>query len=211
MKSPLILNPRTCALVIVECQNAVVGAESVLPALAEQVGPMLSSIAKLAVQARSTGALVVHATFELLRGPRRASPGPSPLLQNILQHNAHWTHGSQAVQPAPEVGVGPDDLVIPRSQGLIPSHGTELLPILRSYGIDTVVVSGVSLNIAIPGVAVDAVNEGFRVVVPTDGVAGTPPDYAQMVLKHSIAMIGRLATSEQIATAWREYAEPPHA
>jgi nicotinamidase-related amidase len=200
-RRPLTLDPAKSALVIVECQNGVVGKDSVLPGLASEVGPMLVSVGKLAEAARSAGVFIVHATFQTL-ADNRSAVANNPLFGMVLKHTATWTAGSDPVQVAPEIGVGPKDLVMPRHHGLSPTQGTELLSVLRNLGVDTVIVSGVSLNVAIPTVSIDAVNEGFRVVVPTDGVAGSPAEYAKLVLKHTVAMVATLATCEEIATAW---------
>lgn len=204
----LELDPVTSALLIVECQNGVVGKNSVLPELAASVGPMLATLGKLADAARSTGVQVVHATFETL-AHNRAARRNNPLFEMVLKHTADWVPGSDPVQVVPEIGVGPNDLVMPRHHGLVPTQGTELLPVLRNLGVETIVVTGVSLNVAIPGVCVDAVNEGFRVVVPTDAVGGAPADYLKLMLKHSMALVATLATAETVAFAWTHHAEAP--
>ena len=52
--------------------------------------------------------------------------------------------------------------------------GTDLDAILRNLGVTTIVAVGVSLNIAIPNLVMDAVNAAYRVVLPRDAVAGLP-------------------------------------
>ncbi|MQA17378.1 MAG: isochorismatase family protein, partial [Pseudonocardiaceae bacterium] len=145
-----------------------------LPALASAARPMVRRIGELAEAARSMGIQVVHATFQTTAHGR--SPRSNvPLFAATERHTAEWVAGSAPVQVVSELGIGPDDLVMPRHHGVSPTQGTELLPLLRTIGAETLVVTtGVSLNIAIPSVVVDAVNEGFRVIVPTDAVAGTP-------------------------------------
>ena len=55
--------------------------------------------------------------------------------------------------------------------------GTDLDAILRNLGVTTIVAVGVSLNVAIPNLVMDAVNAGYRVVLPRDAVAGIPAEY----------------------------------
>ena len=55
--------------------------------------------------------------------------------------------------------------------------GTDLDAILRNLGVTTIVAVGVSLNVAIPNLVMDAVNAAYRVVLPRDAVAGVPADY----------------------------------
>ncbi len=50
-----------------------------------------------------------------------------------------------------------------------PFTGTSLDTWLRSLGVETVVATGVSVNLGVLGLAIEAVNLGYRVVVP-----GTP-------------------------------------
>lgn len=73
---------------------------------------------------------------------------------------------------------GPDDLVVARHHRLYPTVDTELLPVLASLGVRSVVLAGVSLNLARPFAAGHMSQMGYRVVVPRDAVAGTPAVYA---------------------------------
>ena len=98
--------------------------------------------------------------------------------------------------------LGPTDLVLPRHHGLFPTLGTELLPTLKELGVETVVLAGVSLNLALPMTAGHTTQEGFRLVVPRDAVAGTPADYADQVLANTIAMLGRITTIDDLLTEW---------
>ena len=72
---------------------------------------------------------------------------------------------------------------------------------LRALGVTTVVATGVSVNLGIVGLAVEAVNLGYRVVVATDAVCGVPSDYADAVTRHTLALVATLATAD--AVCWR--------
>lgn len=69
-------------------------------------------------------------------------------------------------------------------------------------GIHTVVLAGVSLNVALPLTAADASEEGFRVVVARDAVMGTPAEYAEQVLRNTMAMLADIVTVDDLTTAW---------
>lgn len=45
---------------------------------------------------------------------------------------------------------------------------------------------------------IEAVNDGYQVVVPRDAVAGVPESYAADVLRFSVAPIARVAMSSEI-------------
>jgi nicotinamidase-related amidase len=73
---------------------------------------------------------------------------------------------------------------------------------LRAEGIRTVVATGVSVNIGIFGLALEAVNFGYRVVIATDCVTGLPADYSAAVLKNSLSLLATQLTSSQILDIW---------
>ena len=80
--------------------------------------------------------------------------------------------------------------------------GTDLDPILRNLGVNALVVAGVSVNVAIPNLVMDAVNHGYRVVVPRDAVAGVPAAYAEQVLDNTLSLIAELVTTEDVIAEW---------
>jgi nicotinamidase-related amidase len=60
----------------------------------------------------------------------------------------------------------------------------------------------VSVNVAIPNLVMDAVNLGYRVVLPRDAVAGVPASYAEQVLDHTLSLIAELVTTEDVIAGW---------
>jgi nicotinamidase-related amidase len=199
-KPPLRLNPASTALVTVECQHGVVGSDSALPDLAALVGSTMRSIGALAAAFRAAGGLVVHLTYVPAIG-NRSSNRNAVLLAGVLGKMDGWTAGGRETRVVEEIGVGPNDIVLPRHSGLSPTHNTELFPMLRNAGYDTIVFAGVSLNIAMPIVATEAVDEGFKVVIPRDGVTGTPPEHAESMLRYTMSFIARIATCDEVVAA----------
>jgi nicotinamidase-related amidase len=112
--------------------------------------------------------------------------------------------GSPATEVVPEIGVEQSDIVLPRLHGLGPMAGTELDPVLRNMGVTTVVVVGVSVNIAIQNLAFDAVNNGYQVVIPRDAVAGVPVEYADAVLDNTLSLVATLTTTADVVRTWKQ-------
>jgi biuret amidohydrolase len=106
------------------------------------------------------------------------------------------------VQPPAEIGVDPADLVLPRHHGLGPMAGTELDPILRNLGVRTIVPVGVSVNEALLGTCISAADLGYRIVLPTDAIAGVPEEYADAVVGNTLALLANLATVDQVIDVW---------
>ena len=199
-----LVAPDHTALCIVECQNGVVGPESSMHAVAEAVADagLLPRLGGLAVAARSAGVRVVHSTFhsraDLWGGNRNSrlfAAGRKADVQQLV--------GTPAVQPAPELGLDSDlDVVLPRSHGLSADSGSGLSAMLRNEGTTTVVVVGVTLNLAIPNTVFDLVNAGFQVVVPTDGSVATTEGYGDQVLVHSLAYVSTITDVATLSEAW---------
>jgi len=193
-------DPRRTALLFVECQRGVIGDRSVLPALAEAAQPAVAAMARLAAGARAAGVQVAHLTYLPLADGRSASRR-SPLMRATASTSS-WRADDPALEIVPEIGVGPDDLVLPRHQGISPVHQTEVLAILRNLGTDEVVVAGVSTNLAVPLVAVGAADEDFAVTVVRDATVGTPAEHHASMLRHSLAFVARLATTDELLAEW---------
>lgn len=197
----IIARGRT-AVVVQELQNGVVGAESSLAALADAVQEvgLIAHAAQVATAARAVGVPVIHTTAENL--PHEFG----------VNHNARLFLGARAAGAANLAGtdsVSPvaavfdaGDLVLPRYHGLSPMTGGPLDSLLRNAGISTVVLMGVSLNVAIQNLVFDAVNRSYQVVVVIDAVAGIPVAYGRDVLKYSLGFLATLASSEEIIAAW---------
>jgi len=194
--------PGHTALCTIEIQTDVVGEDSFLPDLAAASRTMVPAVAALCRAARAAGVLVVHATAEFrpdgLGGNTNArlfmatakrreggEPGPAP---KAVHH--------------PDLGVEPGDLVVPRIHGVSALHDTGLDSALRNEGVTTLVVTGVSVNVAVLSTVLDAVNRGYQVVVPRDAVAGVGADYVDAVLDNTIALVATLTTTEALAAAW---------
>jgi nicotinamidase-related amidase len=191
------------AVVTMEIQRGVVGDLSSFPALAAEVDRvgLIPRTAQLLAAARRTGVPVVHCTAGF-RADRLGSPANAPLIGALLRRPDHLLEGTDAVEIVPGLGVESGDLVSHRRHGVSPFTGTDLEPTLRALGATTVVATGVSLNLGIIGLAVEAVNLGYRVVVATDAVAGIPTAYADDVLRHTLGLIATLATVDDIIEAF---------
>ncbi|CAM5457995.1 hypothetical protein SALBM311S_03097 [Streptomyces alboniger] len=85
-----------------------------------------------------------------------------------------------------------------RLHGLSPIQGTEADALLRNLGCRTLVVTGVSANVAIPNTVFDAVNRGYTAVVPTDAIAGVPSDYTPAMIRNTLALVATVTTTDEV-------------
>ena len=197
-----LVDPATTAVVTSELQNGVVGEHSALPALADAARvTMLPAAARLVKAARVAGVQVVHATA-YRRADGKGANRNARLFAGVQRSPVPLLPGSPAVDVVPEIGVEPDDLVLSRTHGLNPMAGTDLDPVLRNLGVRTIVVAGVSVNVAITNLVMDAVNKGYQVVLPRDAVCGIPADYADAVVDNTLALLATVTTVDELAAVW---------
>jgi biuret amidohydrolase len=196
--------PSRSALLMMECQEGVIGGGGKLGALAEAVARhgTVGAIAQVLAAARAARVPVVHCTMS-----RRPDGGGAAA--NCLLLAATAKRGVGLVPGSPQHAIVPPlvpvdgEWIVTRFHGITPFHGTELDPILRNLGIRTIVATGASVNVGILGLTIEAVNAGYQVVIPKDAVTGTPDAYVEAVFEHTLRLLATVTTGEQVVAAWR--------
>ncbi|MFE2229922.1 cysteine hydrolase [Streptomyces kronopolitis] len=198
------LDPASTVLLTVECQRGVVGPDGALPELAAaaRASGALANVARLVAAAHGTGVQVLHAIAERRPDGRGASRN-ARLFRAAERLPVQQLAGSTAVRVADPIPVTEDDLVVRRLHGLSPIAGTEVDALLRNAGCRTLVVTGVSANVAIPNAVFDAVNLGYTAVVPGDAIAGVPAEYTAVMLRNTLSLVATVTTTEDVLTSWR--------
>lgn len=190
------------ALVTSECQNGIIGPESALPQLAESAAStVIPNGARLCAAARAAGVPVLHGTAGR-RSDGRGSNRNARLFNAMRKSPVSLDVGGPTAAVVAAFDVQPSDFVLSRIHGLSPMAGTDLDPILRNLGVRTLVIIGVSVNVAVPNLVFDAVNRGYQVVLPRDAVAGFPADYAETVIDNSLALVAQIVTADDILAIW---------
>jgi nicotinamidase-related amidase len=197
-----LVAPAHTAVVTSVVQNGVVGERSALPALAEAAAAeMLPALRRLLPAARAAGVQVVHCTA-YRRADGKGANTNARLFRGVRKSPVALLPGTPEVEVLAELGPDPDDLVLTRTHGLDPMAGTDLDPVLRNLGVRTIVVTGVSVNVAVTNLVMDAVNRSYDVVVPRDAVCGIPRDYADAVIDHTLSLLATITTTEELIAAW---------
>ena len=199
-----LVRPRSTAVVTQECQGAVVGPGAALRELADEAArEALPSITRLLPAARAAGVTVVHCVMQQ-RPDRRGSNTNARLFAGAAQLGMDLSPGSPGGSVVPELGPEPEDLVLTRTHGLGPMSGTDLDPILRNLGITTIVVTGVSVNVAILNLVMDAGEpRATRSSCHAIAVAGVPADYATAVIDGTLSLLSTLTTTDTLIETWR--------
>jgi nicotinamidase-related amidase len=198
-----LVDPTITALVTSEVQNGVVGPRSALPALADAAAiTMLPALGRLLPTARGVGVQVVHCTA-YRRADGKGANHNARLFMGVRKSPVPLLPGTPEVEVVPELGPEPDDLVLTRTHGLDPMAGTDLDPVLRNLGVTTIVVTGVSVNVAVTNLVMDAVNRGYDVVLPRDAVCGIPREYADAVIDNTLALLAAVTTVDELIAIWK--------
>ncbi|MFE0189690.1 cysteine hydrolase [Streptomyces sp. NPDC058989] len=197
-------DPASTVLLTVECQRGVVGPDSALPELADaaRTSGAITNIARLVAAAHDAGIQVLHAVAERRPDGRGASRN-ARLFKAAERLPVQQIIGSTAVRVADPIPVSEADLVVRRLHGLSPIAGTDVDALLRNLGCRTLVITGVSANVAIPNAVFDAVNLGYTAVVPADAIAGVPADYTPAMVRNTLALVATITTTQDVLAGWK--------
>jgi nicotinamidase-related amidase len=204
MRPPLadLVDPGQTAIVAQECQGAVIGPDAGLAMLAEEARRVaLPNIMRLLPVARAAGVRIVHCLVQ--RRPDGLGSNHNAKIFSMTRGAVDIAPGTPGAEVLPELGPEPSDLILRRWHGVGPMGGTDLDAVLRNLGVSTIVVVGVSLNIAIPNVVMDAVNAAYRVVVPRDAVAGIPTEYGDAVIANTLSLLATITTTDELINLWK--------
>ena len=200
---PRLLAPAEAALLLMECQEGVIGRSAALGALAEAVArhDTVAHIARVLGAARRVNVPVFHCLMA-----RRPDGGGAAVNCRLLavarKGGTPLLLGSPQQAPVAPLVPRDGEWVVNRYHGLTPFHGTELDQLLRNSGVRTVVATGVSVNVGILGLTLEAVNAGYQVVIPREAVTGTPDDYVDAVLAHTLGLLATVTSVDDVERTW---------
>lgn len=191
------LDPTSTALINVDMQRCFVDGSP----LASPDGPALvARVNRLVHSCRDAGVLVVHSRSWMRKD--RSNVGVMGELVPPFVVDL-YTEGNESAELHDALDVRPTDIILnkPRYGAF---HGTDLEAILRSRGIDTVIISGIATNICCETTAREAAQHDFRVFFLSDGTAtremnGLPADDLQRATLASLGTaFAQIATVDDI-------------
>lgn len=185
------LDPKTTALVVIDLQRGIAGAQTVPHAAADVV----ARSAQLAGAFRAAGALVVLVHVDL--GPDGAlfPKGIADVPRPAMQIPPNFA------EIVPEMGPKERDVVVKKHQ---PSafFGTDLEVQLRRRGIQTIVLCGIATNIGVESTARTGYEHGFNLVFASDAMAGRDAELHDMAVRKYFPTIGRVRTTAELLGAF---------
>jgi len=184
----LQLDLKKTALVLIDLQNAIVGMNPV-PHTAARV---VENSRKLAEAFRAHGAPVVYVRVDLNDFMKLPVEQPHNLGDKPLP--------TEASEIAPSAGFQPGDiLVTKRHWGAF--AGTDLEQQLKSRGIDTVVLTGISSNAGVESTARQGTGLGFAFVLVEDACSSQNAEHHRFAFENIFPRLARVRTTDEVLAA----------
>ena len=181
----LLLDPKKTALVVIDLQNAIVGMNPV-PHTAAQV---VEISRKLAEAFRAHGAPVVYVRVDLndfmtlpVDQPHNRGDKPLPAAASEIAPSAGFQHG--------------DILITKRHWGAF--AGTDLEQQLKSRGIDTVVLTGISTNAGVESTARQGTGLGFAFVLVEDACSSQNAEHHRFSFENIFPRLTRVRSTNEV-------------
>jgi nicotinamidase-related amidase len=202
------LDPATSAVVALEVQeNLLLPDRAMIPGLAahaESIG-LIDRLAILFDSARRVGVPIIYVSDQ--RRPDGLGAATNLTVTRAMTGGAgSLGHGPIVSQLTPHA----EDISLEREHGMTGFYTTPLDAYLRNLGVKTVIITGVSANVAVNGTAIEAMNRGYRVIVPTDCVAGDPPEYVDQLLRYTIRNVALVSPVQGILDHWASLTPGSH-
>jgi nicotinamidase-related amidase len=202
-----LVAPASTVVLTQECQKGVIGDLSLLPALADsakEIG-LVENVNRLVTTGRAAGCGILHC-IAATRDDRRGASTNAPLFRGTARNAdlgpGPMSPGGPGTELMDGIESADSDLFSTRIGGLSPVNGTDVPTLLRNLGAKTVVIAGVSTNVAIPNATLDCVNFGFNVVIPRDAITGYPVDYTDVIVKNTLSLVAKITTTDELVGLW---------
>lgn len=193
------------AMLISECQRGFVDPSlSFLAGLADEVERrrILPRIHDLAASFRTAGRPVVHCTV-VHRPDNAGTATAAPIVRRAIRFGVA-REGDASAEIVPILSPEPGDIISNRSSGTTIFFNTDLDSILRVAGIDTVVLVGVSSNLALFAGSVEATNRNYRVLIPEDCTAGGSEATHAMAVQHFLPLLATITDAATVIDSLRD-------
>ena len=181
----LQLDPKKTALVLIDLQNSTVGVNTA-PYAAVQV---VANSKKLAEAFRAAGAPVIYVNVDFNGFLKPPADQPFNMGDKPIP--------AVASQIAPTAGFQPGDLLVTkRHWGAF--AGTDLEQQLKTRGVDTVVLTGISTNHGVESTARQGTGLGFAFVLVEDACSAQSAEHHRFAFEHIFPRLTRVRSTDEV-------------
>jgi nicotinamidase-related amidase len=199
MAAPLVLDAKTCALVLIDLNNAITKGQGPPYTTPPHREALVQHCVCLVAHCRRVGTPVIYTT--IYRHPQQID-APKTLADAGPTGGAPMLAGTPAVEIIEELRPHPDDFVLmkPRFSAF---YGTNLDGILKALGTDTLLVGGISTQRSVEGTARDTKNRDMQCVVVSDCCTAGELDVHEMTITHVLPLLVCVRTTDEVIAALR--------
>jgi len=197
------MNPTTTALVAIEFQNDFTSAGGTLHDAVKGVmesTDMLDKAVAAADATRKAGAIVIHSPIMFQPGYYEITSHPYGILAGVVDSSS-FIKGSWGAQIVECLTPQDGDIVLEGKRGLDAFASTNLDFILRSKGIQTVVLAGFLTNCCVESTMRSAYERGYEVITLTDAVAATSQPEHDNAIQYDYPMFSKPMTTAEYVQA----------
>jgi nicotinamidase-related amidase len=128
-------------------------------------------------------------------------PRPNTRLHRVSGSKPRLVEGTWGVKVHEALTPEPQDFVLERTVGVDGSYGTQLYPVLRQLGRTTMLMTGVSTNLAVEGIVRASVNRGFDMVVIEDCCASYPDEWHRFSIDNIMPLLATVTSCDTVLAA----------
>ncbi len=159
---------------------------------------VLGKTGRLLEATRGAGVKVIYVVVQFRPGHPEV-PRTGQLFQGLVEHNAlvEDTWGA-TIHPAvaPQAGE-----VVVTKRGVSAFAASDLSALLRTAGINTLLLTGVATNFVVEGTAREAADRGYDVMIVQDCCASMSLEAHEVALKTALPFLVTIITSEEVMAA----------
>ena len=197
------MKPENTALVLIEFQNDFTTPGGTLHDAVKSVMEQSDTVDHAVAAAdavRKAGGSVLHVPISFAPGYGEITSHPYGILAGVVSSTS-FVRGGWGAEICEELTPVDGDIVIEGKRGLDAFGSTNLDFVLRSKGIETVVLAGFLTNCCVESTMRSAYEKGFEVITLTDAVGATSPEEHANAITYDYPMFSKPMTTEEFTSA----------
>jgi nicotinamidase-related amidase len=197
MPENLSLDPTTSALLVMDFQAAIVEGPAVHGDAVDKKA-LLTRTARLIDAARGAGLKVIYVVVGFRPGYPEVSPRNKSF--GTLRETGRFIEASAGTEVHPAVAPKPGDVVVTKHR-VSAFFGTDLDMVLRSNGIETLVLAGIATSGVVLSTIRQAADADYRLVVVSDCCADPDPEVHRVLIEKVFARPATVTTVDALLAA----------
>ncbi len=209
MVGQLTLDPAKTAVLTIDMQRGSLDPEvATMPVPDGERQRVLAGAEALVKMARARGLPVIQMITHWHKVELAAQPFEQAMLaagQSFTAYaqsdfKGHKEIGSRGAELMPQLGPEPTDHIVDSKRRFDSFYGTNLEGLLRTLGVDTLIVSGVNTNTCVQATVFGAYSRDIRMVLVREAVASAyGQDLHELALQNIQRRLGWVLTLDQVA------------